>query len=308
MKVSVVIPAYQPRADELAATLDALRAQTLPLDAWELVLVDNRSDPPVDPAAVAWHPHGRCIREEQPGLVHSRAAGFRQSSADVIIVVDQDNVLAPDYLATALEIAAAFPRIGAWGAGVIAPRYERPELAPPPSLRPLLTLRESAADAWSNDIHHHDSTPWGAGLCIRRAVAGAYLGALQSNPEKSRLDLRGTERLSGGDTDIAYTACAMGLGKGVFPRLRIEHLIPASRCTAAFLCRTGEGRGYSEVLHHLVLTGRLPAARTGLAWMLRHWRRRSALSSIERQVDRAMESGRQRALRELSHPGSPRRP
>lgn len=303
VELTVVLPAYRPTPEELSATLAALRAQTVPADRWELVLIDNRSEPPVDPTVISWHPHARCLREEKAGLVHARAAGFRAAQGAMIVVVDQDNVLAADYLAHALRIAAEYPHVGTWGAGKILPRYERPELAPPASLASLLTLRQADVDSVSTEIDHHDSTPWGAGLCVRREVAQAYLAALEANPLKGELDLRGDLRLSGGDTDIAYTGCRLGLGKGVFARLRLDHLIPAQRCTAGFLRRTAEGRGYSEILHHLVLRGRLPPAETGLRWMLRRWRRRRGMSPLEREVDRARHAGRRRAFRELAQRG-----
>ena len=299
MDLSVVIPAYNPRADELDATLEALRAQTLSLDQWELIIVDNRSNPPVATTAVAWHPHGSVVREETPGLVAARLAGFARTTGPIIVVADQDNILAPDYLQTVLQLSAEHAYLGAWG-GIITPRYERPELAPPVSLHSLLTLRTATRDLWSNDIDHHDSTPWGAGLCLRRAVANRYAEAVRHNPAKGALDLKGDQRLSGGDTDIAYTACAMGLGKGVFRSLQLEHLIPASRCTAEYLCRNGEGRGYSGVLHHLVLHGSLPPDDRGLlAFLRRIWRTRN-LSGLERQVEQATEAGRRRAHRELA--------
>lgn len=297
--VSVILPAYNPGVGELRDTLAALRAQTLPLAQWELVVVDNRSTPPVDSSVVAWHPQGTVIREETPGLVAARVAGFKHSSGKVLVVVDQDNVLAPGYLATALQLGQVNPWLGTWG-GVISPRYEKPELAPPASLHSLLTLRTASRDLWSNDIDHHDSTPWGAGLCLRREVADWYMEALRADPLKGSLDLKGDQRLSGGDTDICYTGCAHGLGKGVFRSLQLEHLIPASRCTSAFLCKNQEGREYSAVLHHLVLHGTLPAESRGLVAFLRRLWRRRRLSPLEREVEAAGEAGRRRAFRELA--------
>lgn len=302
-ELTVVIPAYHPTQAELSATLAALRLQTTPTDRWELVLIDNGSEPAVSAAHIGWHPHARCLREETPGLVHARAAGFRAARGPLIVVVDQDNVLAPDYLAQALRLAVEYPRLGTWGAGNILPRYERPELAPPATLASLLTLRQSKRDSISADIDHHDSTPWGAGLCVRREVVDAYLTELEANPLKGELDLRGDLRLSGGDTDIAYTACRLGFDKGIFARLRLDHLIPARRCTAEFLCRTAEGRGYSEILHHVVLNGRLPPKESGWRWMLRRWRRRRKMTSLERQVDRARHAGRRQAFRDLAQRG-----
>lgn len=303
IELSVVLPAYNPPPEHLEPTLDALRAQTLPRAQWELVIVDNRSRTPVAEGTAAWHPHARVVREEAPGLVAARTTGFRNSTGGVIIVVDQDNVLAPDYLERALRHAQTKPWLGAWGAGIITPRYERPELAPPASLHPLLTLRAAASDRWSNDIGQHDSTPWGAGLCLRRAVVERHAEAMRENPLHQALDLSGDKRLAGGDTDLCYTACRMGLGKGVFIDLRMEHIIPAVRCTTESLEKTAEGRGYTEVLHHLVLHGCLPVRERGLRTGLRRLWRARGLSTLERTIQFAMERGREQAHHDLSPRG-----
>jgi cellulose synthase/poly-beta-1,6-N-acetylglucosamine synthase-like glycosyltransferase len=43
LAVSVVIPTHNPRMDYLARVLEALRAQTLPREQWEIIVVDNGS-------------------------------------------------------------------------------------------------------------------------------------------------------------------------------------------------------------------------------------------------------------------------
>ncbi len=297
--ITAIVPAHNPRPDYLAATLEGLAAQTLPRGQWRLVLVDNASNPPLSASVdLHSHPGAEIVREERLGLTSARLAGFRHASGEVTVLVDDDNVLAPDYLATAMEIAGRNPHLGTWG-GVIAPRFERPELAPPRSLYPLLTLREVASDTWSNDPDHHASTPWGAGLCVRREVAAAYAASLENNPRGLELDLQGSRLLYGGDTDIAYTGCRLGLGKGVFGALRVEHLIPAERCSARYLERVAEGRGYSEILHALVRTGVLPRQERSLSGWLRTLRGRSRGTVLERRVAGAHARGRRAAFAEL---------
>lgn len=304
IKIAVAIPVYNPPPEHIGPTLDALRVQTLPLAEWELVLVDNRSRVPVPANLAAWHPHGKVIREETPGLVAARAAGFTHTTADVIVVVDQDNVLAPDFLEAALRIGREYPQLGTWG-GVITARFERPELAPPPGLFSLLTLRSAERDLWSNDPDHHDSTPWGAGLCVRRSVADTYLAALRRDPRKGKLDLCGDKRLAGGDTDLCYTGCDMGLGKGVFRALKLEHLIPAERCTSAYLCKTAHDRGYSDILHHLLSKGHLPQLPGRYRQALSRLLRGRHLTPLERQVQAAQQAGRRLAVEELSRSAPP---
>jgi len=301
IRISVVIPIYNPPPEHLAPTLAALRAQTCAPANWELVLVDNRSPTPVGDDLVTWHPNARIIREEVPGLVAARHAGILNTTGEVIVFVDQDNVLAPDFLDTALRIAQDFPWLGTWG-GLITPRFEKPELAPPKSLYSLLTLRSADRDLWSNDPNHHESTPWGAGLCVRRSVAIAYSAALRADPRKGSLDLCGDKRLAGGDTDICYTGCHQGFGKGVFTNLRLEHLIPSDRCSPAYLCKTAHDRGYSDILHHHLLTGRLPVLPGRLGETLRRLWHGRRLTPVERKVQAAQAAGRRQGLDDLTRP------
>ena len=295
-----MIPAHNPRVDYLGAVFDGLRDQSLPLPQWELIVVDNRSEQPLtDRLDLAWHPGAKIVREESLGLTHARVAGFGKALGDLVVFVDDDNVLAADYLEQASRISVAYPFIAVWG-GAIRPQYEDASVAPPASLQSLLTLRDVEADLWSNDPGHHASTPWGAGLCVRRTVAARYVEELAANPRRYALDLRGNALVYGGDTDIAYTACRMGQAKGVFHELEVTHLIEKKRCTEEHLCQVAYGRGYSEVLHHYSLTGALPARYAGVMNWLRTQYRRRSMSSLERAVEKAAERGRSAAFREFS--------
>jgi len=298
--LSVVIPAHNPRRDYLARVLASLRAQSLPMSQWELLVVDNQSNPPLEGSIdLRWHRRALVIREDHLGLTVARVRGFKESNGSVIILVDDDNVLDADYLTQVCTIASKFPFIGTWG-GCIDPEFEMPGIAPPSALNALLTLRQVSADLWSNDPDHHASTPWGAGLCIRREVADAYIREISENPTRASLDLRGKTLLYGGDTDIAYSGCRIGYAKGVFNKLHVTHLIPPERCTPDYLCRVARGRGYSEVLHAYALQGILPQPEAlGVSLIMRYIK--AALKpGIQRSVILAHYQGRRRALFDLT--------
>jgi len=300
LRLSVVVPAHNPDLRVLGKVLDRLRVQSLRQAEWELVVVDNNSAAPLAPVLdLSWHKNGVVVREEALGLTRARIAGFRSTVGSLVVLVDDDNLLASDYLDQALRVDDTFPQLGTWG-GAVLPKFERPELAPPPSMFPLLTLRALTADLWSNDIDHHASTPWGAGLCVRREVAERYILDLEERALGLELDLQGERLVYGGDTDIAYTGCGMGFGKGVFRALQVEHLIPASRCSEEYLCRVAEGRGYTEVLHCLVRTGKLPEIDSSLAGWVRRQRSVRAGTAVERRVARARLIGMERARKEYS--------
>src|SRR5690348_11064542 len=148
ISVSVIMCTRDPRLSYLKRVLESLRNQSLPRDQWELLIVDNASERPIrGEMNVEWQPRSTIVREERIGLAHARLRGISTSVGELLIFVDDDNVLRPDYVATALEIAKRHRMLGAWS-GQVVPEFEIP---PPDDLRdllPLLCLRNLERDVW----------------------------------------------------------------------------------------------------------------------------------------------------------------
>jgi hypothetical protein len=250
--VSVIICTHNPRPDYFRRCLGALKDQTLPHDRWELVVVDNQSDEPVAARVdLSWHPARRIVREEKLGLTPARLHGIRESRGEMLVFVDDDNVLDPNFLETALVVAEQKHFLGAWS-GQCRPEFEEP---PPPWTRRYwgnLVVREFDNDVWSNLPRLSDTMPCGAGLCVRREVALHYLSLHESGKRSFQFDRTGDSLLSGGDNDLAGCACDIGLGVGLIASLKLTHLIPPERLTEDYLARLAEGIFFSAViLDHL---------------------------------------------------------
>jgi glycosyltransferase involved in cell wall biosynthesis len=176
VNVSVIVCTHNPRADYFARCLEGLRAQTLALDRWELLLVDNLSDRPVETTVdISWHPNARVIGESTLGLTPARLRGIRESHGDLLVFVDDDNVLTQDYLDQTERIANEHPFIGSWS-GQCLPEFDVP---PPEWTRRYwgaLCIREFEKNVWSSLPLLGDTMPCGAGLCVRRRVALHYVG------------------------------------------------------------------------------------------------------------------------------------
>ncbi len=212
------------------------------------MLIDNASSEPIAQRVnLSWHPSLRVLREEKLGLTHARLRGIKESTAELLIFVDDDNVLDADYLAQAASIAAAWPMIGAFS-GQVRGQFEE---QPPDWTRKYwhrLAIREFSSDRWSNIACLDHTTPNGAGLCVRRQVALAYLNYHESGKRKVVLDRAGKSLLSAGDLDLAATACDLGLGNGLFANLKLTHLIPRERLTEDYLLRLLEAQTTSAVV------------------------------------------------------------
>lgn len=246
--LSVVICAHNSRRDYLATTLEALASQSLPKSEWELILVDNASSEALE----SWDRIStfdlplRVIREEKLGLVQARLTGIRNSKGKWIVFSDDDNVLDPQYLELAIKLAGSNPRLGCFGSGTIIGQFEVEPPADVEPYLPALALRQIKQPMLSSN-YEWSRAPYGAGLVVRRDIAECYAAAVAVDEERLLLDRVGTGLLGCGDIDIAFTACDAGMTCGVFPELRLVHLIPNQRLDKKYLQRLLVGSGQSSI-------------------------------------------------------------
>jgi glycosyltransferase involved in cell wall biosynthesis len=257
LDLSVIICAHNPRTQHLRRVLDALRDQTLPQEHWELLLIDNLSSVPlVEIWDLTWHPHSKHLRETELGISAARRRGIKEGQAKLIVFIDDDNVLEKNYLSEALRLGAEWPCLGAWGSGKILPEFEVLPSEPAKQFLSFLALRETQVARWGNTMAM-ETTPWGAGLCLRRQVAERYI----ERYEQDKIQItgrKGTSLASGEDNEISHVACELGLGTGVFPELELIHLIPAVRVSHDYLIKMVEGASTSHYLLKYKWSGELP--------------------------------------------------
>ncbi len=289
IRISVVLPTHNPRADYLSATLEALRLQSLPLDEWELVLVDNRSEVPLAGRVdLSWHPKGSIVREERLGLTRALIAGFRVATAPFIATVADDNVLAPNYLEESLQIFHEHPPMGAIG-GNARPRYDEPPPAWLSDCEGLLALREVGPVprfALPPVSGYPDCAPIGAGMVLRASLARAYAEEVEISALRSSLDRAGDSLASSGDNDIVLTVMKHGGGVGTFPTLSFLHLMPPRRTEIGYLCRLQRAmmRSFVQMLavHEMCPWPPIPPATLPLRKLRAWYRSRPWLGPIAR--------------------------
>lgn len=248
-QLSVIVCSHNPIPSYLERTLDGLSRQTLPKHLWDFVLIDNASRTPLTNCLgpLRSHPSARIVREDSIGLLNARITGFRATDAPLAVLVDDDNVLAPNYLEAALEISAKWPILGAWG-GQCHPEFETPPEEWTQPYWGLIAIREFAFDRWSNHPIDPASSPLGAGMCIRRAVIDHYLANSLEHPLREFLGRRGTNLAGGEDTDICSTSTDLGLGTGVFACLELLHLIPSRRVTEDYFCSLINSQTFTAII------------------------------------------------------------
>jgi len=294
--LSVIICTHNPRPEFIARTLESLKNQSLDKTLWELVIVDNASNPPLLTGIdLNWHPRAWVVREEQVGLTAARLAAIEATIGETLVWVDDDNLLDADYLEKALHYSTHWPMLGIWGCGRYKPEWEE---KPSPHLAPyisFLAVREAQSDRWSNRPFDYEAMPAGAGLCSRRAVALRYAHNVRTDKRRLLLGRNGGSLAAGEDFDFALTATQINLGTGVFRDLSLTHIMPKGRIEPAYLDRLAEGHAYSTILLMAIHVPGYQPPRDDWKAKLRRWRRLPRLGKVERALEYAKLRGEKRA-------------
>ncbi|HEY3415308.1 MAG TPA: glycosyltransferase [Armatimonadota bacterium] len=252
--ISVCLCTHNPRREYLTRVLAALAGQSLDPERWELIVVDNKSEESVAQwADLSGIRHARVISEPKLGLTNARVAAIHAADGEVLVFVDDDNVLAADYLECACTVMAEKEFLGAIG-GKCKGEFE----VDPPTWTHHYLQYLAVADHGNQPLFiHHKNTylpwyPYGAGLVIRRELARIYVHQLENDPERRKLDRRGNSLTSAGDIDMVLTIMDEGHGIGFFPQLSLKHIIPRQRLSFSYLKRLIYHSNYS--LYHLMLS------------------------------------------------------
>jgi glycosyltransferase involved in cell wall biosynthesis len=254
--LSLIICTHNPRSEYIVRVLTFLKSQTLPLSQWELILIDNASDKILaSEIDLSWHPASRHVREDKLGLTNARLRAIKEAKADILVFVDDDNLLDPNYLKNTVGILEQHPSLGAIG-GKSLPEFEvQPEswfarIGVPLGLRDLGNEVRVAYWKKENSRHYPAFAPIGAGLVIRKPAAAIYASRITNDKVRLALGRTGQQLVSGEDNDIVLTLLDAGYGVGYFPQLQLTHLIPARRLTKEYLARLNRAssRSWIQVL------------------------------------------------------------
>lgn len=271
----VAVCTHNPDPDFLAETLQALKGQSLGRDSWDLLLVDNASTTATARESdLSWHPGARLVSEPKPGLTAARCRVIDEAvkvNAKMILFVDDDNILAPDFLERGVALGAKHGRLGCWG-GQLIPRFDQ---EPPEwfeAFKKYLALFDLQEDIISEVFRgNHDILPAGAGMFLRVELATRYVEAITLHPLRRLLGVNGKDPMRGEDTDIGLFALAEGWQVARFRDLVLTHITPAMRTKVDYVARVLEGTACSGVLLRSIYGNPLPKREGWVGRMRRYW-------------------------------------
>jgi glycosyltransferase involved in cell wall biosynthesis len=102
--ISLIIPTYNRRT-QILQCLASLTLQTYPRDRWELVVVIDDDDDPLDQALAEWSGSLplRSIRQPHAGCGIARNTGSSQARGRYLVFTDDDCLFPPDWLSRYAE-------------------------------------------------------------------------------------------------------------------------------------------------------------------------------------------------------------
>lgn len=245
--LSVIICTYN-RDKYIYNVLKSLADNTLSHNQYEIVLVDNNCTD---------NTRGECERfmqnfpdvafryfvETNQGLSHARNCGIRESRGDILVYVDDDALVNPEYLETYADFFERYPEIDAAG-GPIIPKYETAE----PSwmshfTKALITGYKYLGDK-EKEFPKNDYP--GGGNAAYRASVFERVGLF--NVELGR---KGDSLVGAEEKDIFDKMTTMGMRFFYLPTAILYHLIPEKKLSQDYFDRLTYSIGKSERMRTL---------------------------------------------------------
>lgn len=227
------------RAGLLLQTLEQLTRLVLPAGLlWELIVVNNNS---TDDTAEVIRSFGnrlplRPIFEAETGLSHARNAAVRAARGEYIVWTDDDVLVDPGWLAAYCAAFRRWPEAAFFG-GPIEPWFEG---TPPEWLAPALHHVRGAYALLDLGpapiVLDGEDVPFGANYAVR-------LDEQRTELYDANLGRRGTALTSGEETAVFVSLIARGLHGRWVPGAVVQHYIPQSRQTIAYLRERFAGNG-----------------------------------------------------------------
>ena len=244
IRLSLIIPTHN-RSERLIAALESVIRQDLPAADWECVVVSNNSTD--DTVArfgdfTARYPglNLRLVTEDGPGVSYARNRGIAETSAPLLVFIDDDERINPGFLRAYADFFDAHPDAVVAGGRIIAEyvtgrpawlsKYTEMPIANPmdfgDAVRPFPAGR----------------VPGGGNMAFRRSAALRYGGF---DPSLGRV---GRMLIGGEENDFFERLMRGGETCWYVPGAVMWHIIPPEKLTESYFRRLCYNVGVSQRL------------------------------------------------------------
>lgn len=241
MRLSVVIATYN-RSEELISTLNSFLEQKLDRSLWEVLVVNNNSTDNTEElfaAFIAKNPNCgfRIIFEPRQGLSYARNCGIDNTTADVIVMVDDDVQVENDFLTIYYDFFTNNSDAAASGGRVI-PKYnfKAPKWLSPFTEKPIGGTLNMGARIKEFGTGY----PTGCNMAFRRSAVE------RSGGFNTSLGRTGGKLLAGEEKDFFDRIKRCGGRVFYLPTAIVYHIIPKERFSKEYFDKVTLMIGCSE--------------------------------------------------------------
>jgi glycosyltransferase involved in cell wall biosynthesis len=299
--LSVILPTRN-RAQLLLGAIDSLVQQTLPQDAFEVLVIDNGS---TDETADVVREKARSkttlryIYEPEPGLHAGRHRGMLEACGDVLVFADDDIEAFPSWLSTIHEVFTD-PEVAMVGGNNRPMFLEQPPawlLALWNRPHPLGGRALPALSILELDGEPRSLSPyfiWGCNFAIRKDVLLRAGGFHPDGMPKELIRFRGD-----GETHVSRFVAESGMKCLFHPGASVYHKVTQGRMTIDYFRQRGFNQGVSD--SYTRLRNQEKSAQSDCSWPYRFARwgwhtlkagqARFTTSADERRALQAMRQG-----------------
>jgi glycosyltransferase involved in cell wall biosynthesis len=244
MDISIIVCSYNPEERVFSRCLKAISLFNISGLSTELIIIDNNSLPSlserlyVKQQITAMPFPVKIVTEKEQGLAYARIKGFKNASANLIMMCDDDNEPESEYLRNAISLFKLEKDVGIIGPGIVTVQYIDPT---PNFIKNNLGIffqeKHICHGVYTKDkTLWHEYYPPGTGQVIVKDVVKKYISFFETG-KISATDRKGDSLASAGDNQLIWSSLYLNKKVGLHPTLKINHIIAGKRSNMNYLRR-----------------------------------------------------------------------
>ena len=248
--ISIIICTYN-REKYIYKTLERIAQNNFDYNQYEVVLINNNSTDSSELECFRFQQNFpninfRYFIETEQGLSFARNRGIIEAKGDILVFLDDDSFVEDDYLTNLDNYMKEYPDFMAFG-GKISPLFET---GITPSWLSKWSYSWVSAINLGNEVQlfKKNNYPIGANMGFKKEYFEKY-GYFNTHLGRNKKNM-----MAGEEKDIFHRSNRQIDKIYYFPNAKVQHVIPESRTTMAYIKRLGLGIGMSEKLRTLKIS------------------------------------------------------
>ncbi|MEM7572572.1 MAG: glycosyltransferase [Bacteroidota bacterium] len=245
--ISLIVCTYN-REKFLGDCLDSILAQSLDIEQYEVIVINNKSTDStaeiLQQFAARAPANWSFLLEKQQGLSYARNRGIQEAKGVFLTYVDDDAILATNYLQLQFEHLQLHPELAGLGGKILA-KFEGPKPAWfNPYTAPTYFSHYDRGD--KSYVYREGDFPFGCNMCLRKSLIEP-LGGFDTD-----LGRIGKGGLGGEEKKLFGQIINAGGKVRYLPELWVHHQVDHYRTQRAYVEKISRGLGVS---HRLLYCG-----------------------------------------------------